>query len=349
MEQSCVIAVCNGNEALYSYPSHATGCQDHTSSFWEEWIRVPATGISNTNFYFKVPISYNLLYKLFLVVCLIIAVVSSFFVLWSLRAKFQNQVLAFFEDPSLGKECPIDEIRDLLNKRTLLEEETKRRAIQEAVISTYRQVGHDMRSPLSALNIAIHTSESFTGSRKSIAEAAIDKLKEMTDELLKKGEINHKVSPVSEDDIVEIANTLQTSFDEKKLEFAHHQQLNLSLKIDPLAHSVKIRANVLKLQRTISNLINNAYEALPQGKGEIKIELTLSSDNALIRIVDDGSGISKDIISLIQIPGFSFGKKDGHGLGLSYVKETIEGLGGSIKIASKENHGTSVEIALPRV
>ncbi|NBX81971.1 ATP-binding protein [bacterium] len=95
------------------------------------------------------------------------------------------------------------------------------------------------------------------------------------------------------------------------------------------------------LKRTLSNLINNACEAVG-GTGTIELGAETLPDGSRIWVKDNGSGVSPDLISKLGNRGFSFGKKNGHGLGVSHAKATVERAGGTFQIVSPEAQGTTV-------
>jgi signal transduction histidine kinase len=66
----------------------------------------------------------------------------------------------------------------------------------------------------------------------------------------------------------------------------------------------------------------------------------------LITVQDSGTGISADDMSHIFDPYFTTRRK-GTGLGLPIAKNIIEGLGGSIAVASRLGEGTTIELDLP--
>jgi signal transduction histidine kinase len=102
------------------------------------------------------------------------------------------------------------------------------------------------------------------------------------------------------------------------------------------------------------NLFLNAIQAMPNG-GELKIEaspvISNSSDGIRqnsIRIVvsDTGKGILPHIVDKIFDPFFTT-KPKGIGLGLSITYQIIKKHGGTIKVETKWETGTSFVINLP--
>ena len=107
--------------------------------------------------------------------------------------------------------------------------------------------------------------------------------------------------------------------------------------------------NKLKLFQVITNIISNAINSHENSDKEKNINITISKrkNYISINILDNGSGISKDLIKKIYNPLFTT-RKDGIGLGLSTTKRIVEKeLGGKIKISSEINYRTNVLIKIP--
>jgi CheY-like chemotaxis protein len=73
-------------------------------------------------------------------------------------------------------------------------------------------------------------------------------------------------------------------------------------------------------------------------------------DHVMIAVSDTGSGIPEAIIDKVFEPFFSTKEvSKGTGLGLSMVYGFVKQSGGHIKLYSKEGHGTTIRLYLPRV
>lgn len=107
------------------------------------------------------------------------------------------------------------------------------------------------------------------------------------------------------------------------------------------------------LYQVFSNLIGNAikYSTDPDG-AQISVESYFEADQVCYRIDDNGIGIPKENLGhIFEIFKRGSNAKDieGTGVGLSLVKRIMERLGGSIKIESEVNKGTSVYLYFPIV
>ncbi|MFO7152732.1 MAG: sensor histidine kinase [Bacillota bacterium] len=101
----------------------------------------------------------------------------------------------------------------------------------------------------------------------------------------------------------------------------------------------------------LSNLMNNALEALDKEEGRIEVKVRLKYDRMALSVEDNGCGIDSKDLPFIFEPGFSTKvREDGSvstGLGLTHVKNLVEEMGGKIRVASKAGEGTRFDLEIP--
>jgi PAS domain S-box-containing protein len=117
-----------------------------------------------------------------------------------------------------------------------------------------------------------------------------------------------------------------------------------------------------QLESALFNLVANARDALPAGKGEISVTTAIVSrvdvkttesqavarDFVEVAVKDNGHGMPPDVVARATEPFFT--TKDvgaGTGLGLSQVARTLTQSGGAICIESGEGIGTTIRLFLP--
>jgi two-component system nitrogen regulation sensor histidine kinase NtrY len=100
-------------------------------------------------------------------------------------------------------------------------------------------------------------------------------------------------------------------------------------------------ADPMLLEQVLINLITNSIHALKETEApRIQILVYPKDNQIIIEIKDNGKGIPKKELSEIFIPFFTT-KKEGSGIGLSLSKQIMSLHGGSIRVQSTENVGTS--------
>jgi PAS domain S-box-containing protein len=118
----------------------------------------------------------------------------------------------------------------------------------------------------------------------------------------------------------------------------------------------KIKVDKTQMHQVFLNLFLNAIQAMPNG-GELKIEASpiysISSEGFkknFVKVVvsDSGRGIPPHIVQNIFDPFFTT-KPKGIGLGLSITYQIIKKHGGTIKVDSQWEQGTSFIVNLPEI
>ncbi len=103
------------------------------------------------------------------------------------------------------------------------------------------------------------------------------------------------------------------------------------------------------LIQVLANLISNARDAIFEKKenpGVIEINIFGDSRESILRISDNGCGISEENLSKIFDPFFTT-KEKGSGLGLALSQKIIHEHGGFIDISSVKNRGTTASVYIP--
>jgi signal transduction histidine kinase len=122
---------------------------------------------------------------------------------------------------------------------------------------------------------------------------------------------------------------------------------NMTVKLDLRDRGV-FHFDQHKLHRAIHNLARNAAEALNGRPGTLTLSTERrESDGALIiRVTDDGPGISEEIRGRMFESFATYGKAGGTGLGLAIVRKIVQDHGGTIDVESRPGQ-TTFTIALP--
>ncbi len=137
-------------------------------------------------------------------------------------------------------------------------------------------------------------------------------------------------------------------------------KLHANLDPQPLA----VRADATQLQQVLMNLCTNAWHALPEGQGDIRVDLVRteagdiaagpwpSSPPALawahLSVADDGVGMDAATRERVFDPFFTTKPVgQGTGLGLSVVHGIVRGHGGRIWVDSAPGQGSTFHVLLP--
>ena len=129
------------------------------------------------------------------------------------------------------------------------------------------------------------------------------------------------------------------------LEYKLHEK-NINVKKLFSQNLAEVPAYIGELNQVWINIIDNAIYALPEG-GELTIETTKDAQFSIVKIIDNGTGIPKDIVNRIFDPFFTTKKVgEGIGIGLDLVKRIIDHHNGEIKVNSKPGR-TEFTVCIP--
>lgn len=125
-----------------------------------------------------------------------------------------------------------------------------------------------------------------------------------------------------------------------------------------------IKADPTQIHQVVMNLATNAYHAMEDTGGQLKVylkEIELSKEDlpgpdmepgpyACLTIADSGVGIDKEIRDKIYDPFFTTkGQGKGTGMGLSVIHGIVQSVGGSIQMYSETGKGTEFHVYVPVV
>ena len=207
-------------------------------------------------------------------------------------------------------------------------------------------VGHDIRNPLQAMVSDMYLLKSDLSSmpecttKKGITES----LESVETNI---GYINKIVADLQ--DYARPLNPEYSEIDLSELIISIFETIRMpdtiKLSIDVKAFP-KIKTDPTFLRRALTNIVNNAIQAMPNG-GNLALAGFEKEGNALITVTDTGMGIPEELKPKLFTPMVT-SKATGQGLGLAVVKRLIEALNGKITFESQIGKGTTFTLTIPR-
>jgi two-component system, NtrC family, sensor histidine kinase HydH len=108
-----------------------------------------------------------------------------------------------------------------------------------------------------------------------------------------------------------------------------------------------VTADADLLAAALENLVNNAFQAMNEGKpGHVTVSTRTEDGAAVLAVQDDGKGMDARQVERAFEP-FRTTKANGSGLGLAFTREVARAHGGDARLSSREGQGTLVEVMLP--
>ena len=196
-------------------------------------------------------------------------------------------------------------------------------------------VGHDIRTPLTALRVKAELIENDEAREEIIA--SIEKMDRITASALDYVRGESRSEPKQYVDLRALIESECSEFEELGRKVRFNGEDNLHYHCRPIA-----------LARAIRNLIDNA---LKYG-GSAEVELIKGDDHVRILVLDEGHGIPDDQLTRVFDPFTRLSEareseQGGFGLGLAIAKAIVDGHDGTLKLEPNEPKGLKAVIQLP--
>lgn len=215
-------------------------------------------------------------------------------------------------------------------------------------------LAHELRNPLGALMNALSVLEahaergSLDVKALAIARRQAQQQARLLDDLLDLSRITHgkvelRPRPLSLFRLLsELAEARRDAFSSKR------QRLEVHLP----EQDVVIEGDPVRIEQIFGNLLDNAGKYTPNG-GCVRLEAEAVLGQAIVRVSDDGQGISKEMQPRVfemfeQDP--RHGHASGLGIGLTVVREMVSRHGGSVSVESGGlGTGSTFTVHLPTI
>ena len=235
------------------------------------------------------------------------------------------------------------QMQGLAEERALKLKDAERLA---AIGATAGMVGHDIRNPLQSIDgelylIASEASSLPEGEMKESIKESVCADRESV------AYINKIVQDLQDYSKPLMPNLQKTNFEEicKTLLSGNIFPENINARYVAEDEAKEFVTDPTLLKRILSNLINNAVQAMPNG-GDLKIQARRESGEVVITVMDTGIGISEEYKDKLFTPLFTT-KAKGQGFGLAVVKRMTDVLGGAVTFESKTGKGTKFVVRFP--
>lgn len=117
-------------------------------------------------------------------------------------------------------------------------------------------------------------------------------------------------------------------------------------KVNLNGDAIFIDADEEEIYKVVLNLFVNAREASPESAA-VRVDFWQEEGWALVRVSDQGCGMSADFIATRLFQPFATTKKYGFGIGLYQCRQIMDAHGGQIEVISQPGEGSSFTLHLP--
>jgi two-component system sensor histidine kinase AtoS len=206
-------------------------------------------------------------------------------------------------------------------------------------------IAHEMRNPLAAMQLAMHNIQ------RKIQNPLIDKHLETINKKILESDLiiqnllnftRTKTLNIEKFDLCDLIKDCISTVSSKYVNWKVEVIENLGCNKNDT-----IEADYTQLKILISNILDNAYQALHDKTGTITVTVhNFTKKEWDISIADTGTGVDEQDIEKIFEPFYTT-KSKGTGLGLAVCREIVEMHHGKIAVKSVKDKGTTFTITLP--
>ncbi len=242
-------------------------------------------------------------------------------------------------------------VNNLANQSVLIEEQSKKLIKKETEARLGQlasQVAHDIRSPLTALSSFTEELTSVPQRKRLVVQSAVARIQDIANNLLQSANLERAEGTEEPTRLTPqlISPLIEEIVSEKRSQYRSRMGIEIKAKMEGRSRRAFAAVRPTELKTILSNLIDNSIEAMAS-EGKVEVELRQMHATLILRVRDNGRGIDAGIVPKLMKKGATFGKENGHGLGLFHAKKTIRRWEGEIKLDSALNQGTTVTIKLP--
>lgn len=210
------------------------------------------------------------------------------------------------------------------------------------------RAAHDLRSPLTIILMVLPQCNILPEKLHNILKQSAIRVNDITKDILNPFAAKLNGTNDCDGQPVLISTEILSIVSAKEYEYIN-QAVKFVVDIKPNSKCAWVYLEVSAFNRALSNLINNAVNALDGKSGIITIILEVKNKKVNISVTDNGKGMPEIVIYKIM-NGLSVtkNKSNGHGIGLGQVRDMLKNAKGKMSIESSIGVGTTMKLSFPR-
>jgi signal transduction histidine kinase len=206
-------------------------------------------------------------------------------------------------------------------------------------------VAHDLRSPLGGIlrsaeflarpELSSDTRQKLSQAVASLARRLLNTTHEILD-YVRGDELPLNQVPCSLGDFLDqVLAVLEVDFSDRGIEV-----------LRKFAYSGSVVMDADRMAQVVYNIATNARDVMPDG-GTFTVSTRKGVRAVELRFTDTGPGVPPDMMDRIFEPFFTYGKREGAGLGLSIARRIVAEHGGELWVEGEQGQGATFVVTLP--
>lgn len=230
-----------------------------------------------------------------------------------------------------------------LIQQMMLQKELNRSEKLNLISQLAASVAHEVRNPMTTINgflQLIRKDDNITEQQRSYIDISLGELsraQEIINDYLSLARPNQKYTQ-----LINLSEELHKVID---LMTSYTIIQNIEV-VKEIEDDLFVKGNKDEIKQVMINLIKNGIEAM-KARGKIEVSAHSEHGQIIIKIKDNGEGMTKEQLSRVGTPFYST-KDKGTGIGLTISYQIINQLKGKIDVTSELGEGTTFLITLPK-
>jgi len=196
-------------------------------------------------------------------------------------------------------------------------------------------IGHDLRTPLTALRVRVESVPEGPDRERMIS--TIEDMRQMLDDILSLARIGRDREPPQRVDLASLAEAAIDDF----------QDTGAPVEAADMPRAI-VSVHQRAIRRALANLIDNAIKY----GGKAEVSLQIAEGKAILAVADNGPGIPPERIEEMTQPftrmeGSRSRDTGGSGLGLAIVRAIASAERGQLRLGNRPEGGLLAELILP--
>jgi signal transduction histidine kinase len=215
-------------------------------------------------------------------------------------------------------------------------------------------IAHEIRNPLSSINISISSVERVCDASVGLELEAKDKfgfiLEQMKSAAAKMGMVVQRVMDYSRPfpprkEAVDLNGIIEEAI---RLSLSTLRKREITVLRDMASTSIMCRVDAQLIGQVLINLITNACQAMEgvEGAKLLEIASAVQEGRVVLRVSDSGPGVPPSLREKVFDPFFTT-RKEGSGIGLSFSHRIVADHGGTLRVDASRWGGAEFRVELP--
>jgi len=215
-------------------------------------------------------------------------------------------------------------------------------------------IAHEIRNPLSSINISISSIERTCGASKGLEPETSEKLDRILEQMksaaAKMGLVVQRVMDYSKPfpprkESVDLNLVIEEAI---RLSLSTLRKREIAVLKDLAPDLAACRVDAQMIEQVLVNLITNACQAMEGSEGPKLLEIAsaVQDGRIVLRVSDSGPGVPPSLREKVFDPFFTT-RKEGSGIGLSFSHRIVSDHGGSLRVDASRWGGAEFRIDLP--